>query len=140
MQNNLEYKTFILISPSKYVITVTDVKDEIIFKKVFADTFMDQTREIDYIILNDFLKKNIFEIEKKLKKFIKTVHLIIDNENIYSIYFSIKNKVNIVTLDTKIVNDLLLDAKSCCKDTLKDTVILHMKIDYLFLQPILQNL
>tara|TARA_Y100001935_G_scaffold173379_1_gene143227 strand:+ start:3320 stop:4027 length:708 start_codon:yes stop_codon:yes gene_type:complete len=129
MQNNLEYKTFILISPSKYVITVTDVKDEIIFKKVFADTFMDQTREIDYIILNDFLKKNIFEIEKKLKKFIKTVHLIIDNENIYSIYFSIKNKVNIVTLDTKIVNDLLLDAKSCCKDTLKDTDILHMKID-----------
>ena len=129
MQNNLEYKTFILISPSKYVITVTDVKDEIIFEKVFADTFMDQTREIDYIILNDFLKKNIFEIEKKLKKFIKTVHLIIDNENIYSIYFSIKNKVNIVTLDTKIVNDLLLDAKSCCKDTLKDTDILHMKID-----------
>ena len=129
MQNSLDHSTFILISPNKFIISIIDSKNEIIFEKVFKDINMNMAEKINSNVLSDFLKKNIFEIEKKLKKFIKTVHLIIDNENIYSIYFSIKNKVNIVTLDTKIVNDLLLDAKSCCKDTLKDTDILHMKID-----------
>ena len=129
MQNNLDFQTFILVSPKKFVLTVTDLKNEIIFEKVYKNTHVDEIKEINYTALGDFLKKNIIEIEKRLKKFIETVHLIIEYENIYSINFSIKNKVDIISLDTKIVNELLVDAKSCCKDTLKDVDILHITID-----------
>ena len=47
--------------------------------------------------------------------------------------FRIKNKVDITSLDTKIVNELLVDAKSYCKDTLKDVDILHIKIDQFYI-------
>ena len=79
------------------------------------------------------MKKNIIEIEKRLKKFIETVYLIIDYKNIYTVNFSIKNKVDIISLDTKIVNELLVDARSYCKDTLKDVDILHIKIDQFYI-------
>ena len=133
MQNNLDFQTFILVSPKKFVLTVTDLKNEIIFEKVYKNTHADEIKEINYTALGDFLKKNIIEIEKRLKKFIETVHLIIEYENIYSINFSIKNKVDIISLDTKIVNELLVDAKSCCKDTLKDVDILHITIDQFYI-------
>ena len=133
MQNNLDFQTFILVSPNEFILTVTDLKNEIVFEKVYKETYVDETTEINYTALGSFLKKNIIEIEKKLKKFIETVHLIIDYKNIYSVNFSIKNKVDIISLDTKIVNELLVDAKSCCKDTLKDIDILHIKIDQFYI-------
>ena len=133
MQNNLDYQTFILLSPNKYSITVTNLKNEIIFEKVLKGFHTDGTKKINLNILENFLKKNIFEIEKKLKKFIKSIHLFIDNDNIYSVNFSIKYKADIISLDTKIVNDLLVDAKNCCKDTLKNIDILHIKIDKFYI-------
>ena len=133
MQNNFDYQTFILLSPNQYIIAVIDFKNEIIFEKVFKNNHIDETKDINYNLLGEFLKKNIFEIEKKIKKFIKTVYLIIDNKNIYSVNFSIKSKVNIISLNTNIVNDLLLDAKNCCNETLKNTDILHIKIDQFYI-------
>ena len=60
MQNNLDYLTFILLSPNKYSITVTNLKNEIIFEKALKDIHMDGTKEINLYILENFLKKNIF--------------------------------------------------------------------------------
>ena len=133
MKNNLDFQTFISVTPNKFILTVTDLKNEILFEKVYKESQINDTKEINYIALGDFLKKNIIEAEKRLKKFIETVHLIIDYKNIYTVYFSIKNKVDIISLDTKIVNDLLVDAKSCCKDTLKDVDILHITIDQFYI-------
>ena len=132
MQNNLDFQTFISVTPNKFILTVTDLKNEILFEKVYKETHLNETKEINYKALGDFLKQNIIEIEKRLKKFIETVHLIIDYKNIYTVNFSIKNKVDIISLDTKIVNELLVDAKSCCKDTLKDVDILHITIDQFY--------
>ena len=133
MQNNLDFQTFISVTPNKFILTVTDLKNEILFEKVYKETHLNETKEINYKALGDFLKQNIIEIEKRLKKFIETVHLIIDYKNIHSVNFSIKNKVDIISLDTKIVNELLVDAKSCCKDTLKYVDILHIIIDQFYI-------
>ena len=133
MQNNLDFQTFISVTPNKFILTVTDLKNEILFEKVYKETHLNETKEINYKALGDFLKQNIIEIEKRLKKFIETVHLIIDYKNIHSVNFSIKNKVDIISLDTKIVNELLVDAKNYCKDTLKNADILHLKIDRFYI-------
>ena len=136
MQNSLDHSTFILISPNKFIISIIDSKNEIIFEKVFKDINMNMTEKINSNVLSDFLKKNIFEIEKKFKRFIKSIYLIIDDDSIYSVNISIKDKADIISLNTKIVNDLLLDARSCCKDTLKDVDILHIKIDKFYIDNI----
>ena len=133
MQNSLDHSTFILISPNKFIISIIDSKNEIIFEKVFKDMNMNMKEKINSNVLSDFLKKNIFEIEKKFKRFIKSIYLIIDDDSIYSVNISIKDKADIISLNTKIVNDLLLDARSCCKDTLKDVDILHIKIDKFYI-------
>ena len=133
MQNSLDHSTFILITPNKFTISTIDSKNEIIFEKVFKDINMNMTEKINSNVLSDFLKKNIFEIEKKFKRFIRSIHLIIDDDSIYSVNISIKDKADIISLNTKIVNDLLLDARSCCKDTLKDVDILHIKIDKFYI-------
>ena len=57
MQNNLDFQTFVLVSPKKFVLTVTDLKNEIIFEKVYKNTHVDEIKEINYTALGDFLKK-----------------------------------------------------------------------------------
>ena len=82
------------------------------------------------ILKHSFLRKTV--IKKYINLFLYN-KLIVDNENIYSVNISIKDKADIISLNTKIVNDLLLDARSCCKDTLKDVDILHIKIDKFYI-------
>ena len=60
MQNNLDFQTFILVSPNKFILTVTDLKNEIIFEKVYKNTDVDKTKEINYTALGDFLKKKYY--------------------------------------------------------------------------------
>ena len=127
MQSNKDYIFFLFIYQNKFIITVLDSKSEIIYLKESSTD--DELKEIDYNFLNNFLKKNIFKIEKKFHRFIKSIYLIIDHKDIYSVEFSIKNKIDNILLDTNVVNNLLLEAKSCCKHTLTNVDVLHMKID-----------
>ena len=131
MQSNLDHKVFLFISQNVFIITVVDLKNEIIYSKELKIDY--ERKEIDYSFLNNFLKENIFKIEKKLNNFIKSIYLIIEYDNIYSVNFSIKNKMDNIFLSTNVVNNLLLEAKSCCKQTLKNVNILHMKIDRFFI-------
>ena len=62
---------------------------------------------------------------KQFHKFIKSIYLIIDHKDIYSVEFSIKNKIDNILLDTNVVNNLLLEAKSCCKHTLTNVDVLQ---------------
>ena len=127
MQSNKDHIFFLFIYQNKFIITVLDSKNEIIYLKESSTD--DELKEIDYNFLNNFLKKNIFKIEKKFHRFIKSIYLIIDHKDIYSVEFSIKNKIDNILLDTNVVNNLLLEAKSCCKHTLTNVDVLHMKID-----------
>jgi len=79
------------------------------------------------------LNENIFKIEKKLDEFIKSIFLIIDNQNIFSIHLSIKNKFDNININSDTMHKLLLEAKSCCNKTLEDLDILHMKIDQFYI-------
>ena len=79
------------------------------------------------------MNENIFKIEKELGKFIKVIHLIIENEEIFSVNLSIKNKINETSINTKIINNLLIEAKNYCEETLKKGEVIHMKIDQFYI-------
>ena len=127
MVNNLENKIFLFLGTNKFTIVAINSNNEFVYK---GETFTNnQNNQIELDFLDNFLNQNIFKIEKKLKEFVKNIFLIIDHQNISQIRLSIKNKFDNIIINSNSVHKLLLDAKSCCKKTLEDSDILHMKID-----------
>ena len=131
MKNNTENKVFLFLNFYKFIIVVLNEKDEVIYKKKI--TIENSTNKIELSIFSEFLNQNIFKIEKELNEFIKTIHIIIDHDNIFSVNLSIKNKIDNILLNTNTINNLLLDAKNCCKETLTNSEVIHFRIDQFFI-------
>ena len=79
MRNNPNFKTFLLVKLDELIIVVLNTDNKILYKKkIFIETLF------NFEILNNFLKKNIFEIEKVLKEFVNNIYLIVDHNELYS--------------------------------------------------------
>ena len=131
MKNNLENKIFLFLGIDKFTIVALNSIDEEVYKdEILKDN---KSNQIDLNFLDNFLNENIFKIEKKLNEFVKNIFLIIDHQNIFSIHLSIKNKFDNININLDTIHKLLLEAKSCCKKTLEDVDILHMKIDQFYI-------
>ena len=131
MKNNLENKIFLFLGIDKFTIVALNSIDEEVYKEeILKDN---KSNQIDLNFLDNFLNENIFKIEKKLNEFVKNIFLIIDHQNIFSIHLSIKNKFDKININSDSMHKLLLEAKSCCKKTLEDLDILHMKIDQFYI-------
>ena len=131
MRNNLENKIFLFLSLNKFMIVALNSNDEFVYKK---ETLIDnKSDQIDQNSLDNFISENIFKIEKELNEFVKNIFLIIDNQNIFPIYLSIKNKFDNIIINSNSINKLLSEAKNLCKKTLENLDILHMKIDQFYI-------
>ena len=76
MSEKLNYETFLYINSKKLIILVNSELDKKIYKKEYI---LDQdSKKINLNELDLLLKENIFQIEKKLKSFIKKIFIIID--------------------------------------------------------------
>ena len=127
MKNNLENKIFLFLGIDKItIVALNSIDEEVYNEEILKDN---KSNQIDLNFLDNFLNENIFKIEKKLNEFVKNIFLIIDHQNIFSIHLSIKNKFDNIDINFDSMHKLLLEAKSCCKKTLEDLDILHMKID-----------
>ncbi len=131
MRSSPVYKTFIFISSNKFIIITLDEENKINYKK--ETIFKDENKIFHSNLLSKFLSENIFKIEKELGEFIKIIYLIIDNEEIFSVNLSIKNKINETPINAKIINNLLIEAKNYCKETLKKAEVIHIKIDQFYI-------
>ena len=127
MKSSSVNKTFIFVSSNKFIIISLGEANKINYKK--ETIFKSQNTKFDLDLFSEFLNENIFKIEKELGEFIKIIYLIIENEEIFSVDFSIKNKINDTSLNAKIINNLLIEAKNYCEETLKKLEVIHMKID-----------
>ena len=127
MKNDTEYKTFLFISLKKLILVVLDSDQKNIFKKeLLIENF---SNELNLNRINDFLGKYIFDIEKILKGFVNNIFLIIDHEDFLSIDVSLKKNLNKEKINIKNINNLLIEAKDQCKESLEKYNIVHMKID-----------
>ena len=131
MTNNLGNRIFLFLSFDRFKIVALNSNDELVYKKEILTN--NKSNQIDPKFLDNFLGENIFKIEKELNEFVKNIFLIIDNQNIFSIYLSIKNKFDNIIINSNSINKLLFEAKSCCKKTLEDFDVLHMKIDQFYI-------
>ena len=130
MKNNSNNKTFLFINLKKFKIIVLDDLNEVIFKKELL--LKPSSEKFDFVLFDDFINQNIFKIEKELNEFIKFIFIIIDHNDIFSVNLSIKNKINDVPLNTNLINNLLVEAKTCCRETLEKLDVMHMKIDQFY--------
>ena len=128
MNEDTIYETFLFVGLKKFIISVNQKDD---FKTIHKNEidFSNELNETQFNKLNDFLDKNIFQIEKTLNYFIKNIYIILDHKEFLPIEISIKkqNYRNLILKDDLIYS--LNEIKDYCKKTLEKKKIIHMLID-----------
>ena len=128
MSNNINLKTFFLISNKKLAITVYDIsKKKNIFTKALLIKNFSSSAEL-YLIEN-FLDNYIYEIEKIINSFINNIYLIIENEDFFSVKVSLKKNNYGNSINYEKINYLVYEAKNQCKKTINDRKIVHIIIN-----------
>ena len=128
MIRGADFKTYLYLNNTQYIIYVTDNKTN---KKIYFEKFEIEENSIKLKLskLDEFLDSTILKIEKKLNSFIKNVYIILDSEEFHSIKLSIKkdNNGNLINSDTLIhpLNDL----KNLCQSNLLNKKIVHFFIE-----------
>ena len=128
MDVDTNFETCLFLSSHKLAIGVYDKQS---LKKLFYNEIHNSRNfsQLNHESLNNFLEKNIFDVEKGLKDFVENIYLIIESDKFLTIKISIKknNYGDEITKD-KLVH-LLNEAKIVCKKTIGDSRITHMVID-----------
>ena len=145
MIENSDFETFLYISKNKYQIFVYD---KINLKNLY-DEEIKNDNEIELNLLSKFLDDNIYKIEKKIKNFIRSIILIIEDDKILEIGISLKKKNYEKNENHKQLENSLVEVKDIFKENYQDLLIMHMVIvekennisidnaynnDYLFLE------
>ena len=139
MNKEFENRFFLLIKKNKISITVLNsIKGIILIKETFV-----KNHDLNsiYYFLADFLEKNIMEIEKNLKIFVKDIYLIFENDNFYLAESSIKRDLNQADIGYNQIKDSLIDIRSQFEKYSPEFEIIHMVINkYLINGDVYKNL
>ena len=124
MIENSDFETFLYISKTKYQIFVYD-KDNL--KNLYSEE-IEYSDEIELNTLLKFLDDNIYKIEKKIKNFIRSIILIIEDDKILEIGISLKKKNYEKSVNQKQLENSLVEVKDIFKENYQDLLIMHMVI------------
>ena len=89
MIEDTDFEIFLYISKNKYQIFVCD-------KNNLKNLYNEEIKNIDEIelnILSKFLDENIYKIEKMIKKFVRNIILIIEDDKVLDVGISLKKKI-----------------------------------------------
>jgi len=135
MIKDTDFEIFLYVSKDKYQIFVYD-------KNNSMNLYIDEIKNDDQIelnILSKFIDKNIYKIEKMIKKFIRNIILIIENDKVLKVSISLKKKNYEKNIDQKYLETSLVEVKDIFRENYKDQIIMHMIVvendanDYNFL-------
>ena len=91
MTEESPFEVYLIISYEKYEIYLLDkINLKNIYKEeIYIENNIDL---IDYNLLNSFLDKNIFKIEKLIGNFVNNIYVLINDYKIFNLSFGIKKK------------------------------------------------
>ena len=140
MIEDTDFEIFLYISKNRYQIFVYD-------KNHLKNLYNEEIKNIDEIELNTlskFLDENIYKIEKTIKKFVRNIILIIEDDKVLDVGMSLKKKNYEKNIDQKYLQNSLIEIKDVFRQNHQDQIIMHMIIvdnnkndnndDYLFLE------
>jgi len=118
---------FILLKKKKILFQALDSANKVIFKK---ETFINEySIENIFNRIEEFLKKNIFDIEKNLKNFIKEIYVIFESDLFFKAGSSVKYSIHKTSFEYDSIKDLLLEIRNQFKKFSPKDEIIHMIID-----------
>tara|TARA_Y100000816_G_scaffold183558_1_gene133028 strand:- start:2639 stop:3343 length:705 start_codon:yes stop_codon:yes gene_type:complete len=131
MAEELDLETYLCISPNEFEIYLFNKTN---LKNLYEDKirFNNNSDYFNFNLLDKFLEKNIFKIEKFAGNFIKNIFLIIDNKEIKEVNFGIKKKSYENIIGKNFLQNILTDAKDLFRENYQNDHIMHILINRYF--------
>ena len=128
MNEAIDFETYLVISNDKFEIYLLDIKK---FKNLYKKEFKYQTdlEKIDLNLLDEFLEKNIFSIEKVAGSFVNKINLIIQSKTILNLDLSVKKKNYSQNISDVFLKNILTDIKDLFKESYREYKLMHMLIN-----------
>ena len=128
MNEAIDFETYLVISNDKFEIYLLDLKN---FKNLYKKEFKYQTEleKIDLNLLDEFLEKNIFSIEKVAGSFVNKINVIIQNKTILNLDLSVKKKNYSQNISDVFLKNILTDIKDLFKESYREYKLMHMLIN-----------
>ena len=128
MNEAIDFETYLVISNDKFEIYLLDIKNfENLYKKEFK--YQTDLEKIDLNLLDEFLEKNIFSIEKVAGSFVNKINLIIQSKTILNLDLSVKKKNYSQNISDVFLKNILTDIKDLFKENYREYKLMHMLIN-----------
>ena len=128
MIREADFQTYLYLNNTQYIIYVTDNKTN---EKIYSEKLAieENSTELKFRKMDEFLDSNILKIEKKLDSFIKDIYVILDSKEFNSIKLSIKKDNNGNLINSEALIHPLSDLKNLCQSNLFNKKIIHFFIE-----------
>ena len=128
MIREADFQTYLYLNNTQYIIYVTDNKTN---EKIYSEKLAieENSTELKFREMDEFLDSNILKIEKKLDSFIKDIYVILDSKEFHSIKLSIKKDNNGNLINSEALIHPLSDLKNLCQSNLLNKKIIHFFIE-----------
>tara|TARA_B100001057_G_scaffold482620_1_gene558278 strand:+ start:1386 stop:2090 length:705 start_codon:yes stop_codon:yes gene_type:complete len=128
MNDKINFETYLYLGKSKLALCIFEIdkKKRIYEKEIFLKN---DYNNLKFDELKKFLDENIFKVEKNFNCFIKSVNIVLEVIDFFSVNISIKNDNHANGISKESLIYSLNDAKNQCKKTLEGKKIIHMIID-----------
>ena len=128
MTEELSFEVYLSISQKKFEIYLLDKKN---LKNIYQEEvyLKNDTELIDYNQLNSFLDKNIFKIEKLIGNFLRSIVVIIENDQTLNCSIGIKKKNYGEKISKHYLQSSLAELKDLFKESYQNNKIMHFIIN-----------
>ena len=128
MTKKENFQIYLYLNHSKFIIYATEILTN---EKIYSEELVikENSTELKFSKLDEFLESNIFKIEKKLNSFVEDIYVILDSKEFYSIKLSIKKNNNGNLINTEALIHPLNDLKNLCQSNLQSKKIIHFLIE-----------
>ncbi len=128
MTEELSFEAYLSLSQNKFQIYLLDKKS---LKNIYKEeVYLENTSDlIDYNLLHSFLDKNIFKIEKLIGKFLRSIIVVIDNNQTLNCSIGIKKKNYGEKIDKNNLESSLAEVKDLFKENYQNYKIMHFVIN-----------
>ena len=122
------FEAYLSISQKKFGIYLLDKKN---LKNIYKEEIHleNDSNLIDYILLNSFLNKNIFRIEKLIGNFLRNLAVIIENDQTLNFSIGIKKKNYGEKINKHYLENSLAELKDLFKENYQNNKIMHFIVN-----------
>ncbi len=128
MTEELNFATYLSIAPKKFEIYLLNKKNlkNIYKEELYIENDSDQ---IDYTLLSSFLDKNIFKIERLINNFLRSIVVILENNQTLNFSIGIKKKNYGEKINKNYLESSLVELKDLFKQNYQNNKIIHFIIN-----------